>query len=83
MKRLGDYYTDVMFRRRYDNYYYRPYYNPYPYYRPYYNPYPYNNYIYDSQLSNVSQNISNFGYMYDVQQNSIVNQLRAERRRYP
>lgn len=79
MRRLGDYYTDVMFRRRYDDYYYH---RPYPYYRPYYPRYPYNNYIYDSQISNVSQNISNFGYMYDVRQNAIVNQLRSERRGY-
>lgn len=79
MRRYKDYYTDVMFRRRYyDDYYYRP----YPYYRPYYHPYPYNNYIYDSQISNVNQNMTNFGYMSDVYQNSIVNQLRTERRRY-
>lgn len=73
MRRYKDYYTDVMRRRRY--------YDDYYYYRPYYPVWPYYNYIYDSQISNVGQNISNFGYMNDVQQNAIVNQLRSERRR--
>jgi len=36
-------------------------------------------YIYDSNISNVNQNITNFGYMRDVYQFSIVNQ--AGRRR--
>lgn len=65
------------------NYYNR--YQPYPYYRRYYNidPYYYRRYynpynIYNSQISDVNQNITNFGDMTDVIQNSDVYQLMAE-----
>lgn len=55
--------------------YYRPYYNMNPYYyRRYYNPYN----IYDSQISDVNQNITNFGDMTDVIQNVDVIQSMAE-----
>ena len=60
-------------------------YQPYPYYRRYYNidPYYYRRYytpynIYNSQISDVNQNITNFGDMNDVIQNSDVYQLMAE-----
>ena len=76
MIRSSDYYTDVMRRRRY---YDDPYYRYYKYYQPYQ---PYRNYIYDSQLSNLNQNITNFGYMQDVYQNALINQLMLERRHY-
>lgn len=66
--------------------YYR--YQPYPYYRRYYNlnPYHYRRYYYnpyynymqniiDSQVSDIDQNISNFGNMTDVIQDANVYQL--------
>ncbi len=64
--------------------YYR--YRPYPYYRRYYDldPYYYGRYynyqqnIIDSQISDVNQNITNFGDMTDVIQDSDVYQLRVE-----
>lgn len=66
------------------NYYYDRY-LPYPYHRRYYNidPYYYRRYynpynIYNSQISDVNQNITNFGDMTDVIQNSDVYQLMAE-----
>ena len=58
------------------------YYRPYPYYRRYYdlNPYyygryynPYNNII-NSNIANVDQNITNFGNMSDVIQDSVIYQ---------
>ncbi len=53
--------------------YYRGYYNPYNYRRYYYNPYYYNNII-DSNIANVDQNITNFGDMSDVIQDSVIYQ---------
>lgn len=60
-------------------------YQPYPYYRRYYNidPYYYRRYynpynIYNSQISDVNQNITNFGDMNDVIQNVDVFQSMSE-----
>jgi hypothetical protein len=53
--------------------YYRGYYNPYNYRRYYYNPY-FNNNIIDSNVANVDQNITNFGDMSDVIQDSMIYQ---------
>lgn len=64
-------YTDYYRHRYYDDDYYRPYRRWLPYY----------NYYWGNQISNVNQNINNFGYMQDVYQNAIINQLRAQRRR--
>jgi hypothetical protein len=58
------------------------YYRPYPYYRRYYNldPYYYRRYynpyynIIDSNIANVDQNITNFGDMSDVIQDSVIYQ---------
>ncbi len=58
------------------------YYRPYPYYRRYYNldPYYYRRYynpyynIIDSNIANVDQNITNFGDMIDVSQDSVIYQ---------
>jgi hypothetical protein len=52
--------------------YYRRYYNPYNYRRYYYNPY-FNNII-DSNVANVDQDITNFGDMSDVIQDSVIYQ---------
>ena len=60
---------------RYYDYYYSPYY--YDYYRPYhyhYNDY-YDPYLYDSNYADVEQDITNFGDMYDVYQESYINQI--------
>ena len=55
--------------------YYRRYYNLDPYYyRRYYNPY-YN--VIDSNIANVDQDITNFGDMTDVTQNSVIYQSLA------
>ncbi len=62
-----------MYRWNYRPYpYYRRYYNLDPYYyRRYYNPY-YN--VIDSNIANVDQNITNFGDMTDVNQDSLIYQ---------
>lgn len=69
--------SDQEFKMRYYNY------RPYPYYRRYYNldPYYYRRYYYppfynivDSNIANVDQNITNFGDMTDVIQDSVIYQ---------
>lgn len=59
-------------RYRNDNDYYR---------RRYYQNYRYPYSIYDSQIASNNQSIYNYGYMSDIEQISIINQI-AGRRRY-
>lgn len=54
-------------------------YRDYDYYPYDYRPYRYD--VYDSQISNVDQNIFNSGYMSDVYQTSTINQI-MDRRSY-
>lgn len=63
------YYHYTPYRRYYDYHY--PYYYDYRWpYRPYYD-----YYLYDSNYANVNQDITNFGDMYDVYQESYINQV--------
>ena len=65
-------YQPYSYQRRYyniDPYYYGRYYNPY---------YNYQQNVIDSQIADVNQNITNFGDMTDVNQNSNVYQHMAE-----
>ena len=65
------YYYYYPYHRYYDYYRPYPYYDHYWPYRPYYNDY----YLYDSNVANVDQAITNFGDMQDVYQNSYINQI--------
>lgn len=51
------------------------------YYRPYFRRFPYYGSVYDSNISNLNQNIINSGNMTDVYQNAIINQLKTKYRR--
>lgn len=70
-------------RSRYYPYYHWPYhrhhyYSPYfyDYYWPHYRPiYDDNYYLYDSNYADVDQDLTNFGDMYDVYQESYINQV--------